>query len=331
MYGDRYITDITFTGFERVHNIESGFMLTCPQLKTADLSSFEHLTTIKDCFMSGTKSLTEVKLPTTRFFKADLKTVGKHFLRGASSLAQIQEEALEGVTSIAPYFMASSGVESFDTEKLKDLRDLEEGFLADCKKLTRVNMGGLKRITPALVTKADVEAAWATYEATIEAVWTTYRQAWAHTDEAVDTAIEAAHAEKGALKIATTAIHQLKTTRSKEHAETIRENAKAAVLDAKAKKARAQQADAAADHTIETATVATDAAKAAKLKAQRLAEALRLGQRHNLGVLHGSESLDKNLNGIRGVEKLPRALRVELADRFDHPYFVEIEDECGCF
>lgn len=235
LYSDQYITDITFTGFSSVHTIESGFMLVCSKLKTADLSSLNHLKTVRDCFMSEASSLTHLSLPTSRFLNADLKTVGNHFLRGASSLTTIQEEAFESVTSMGGHFMSESALQSFNTAKFKDLRTLGAAFLAKCDKLKAVNVSGLKRITPALVTQAD----------------------------------------------ATTA----------------------AALETKG-----------ANHTV-----------------KRLEEAFRNGQRHNLGVMHGCDTLRNTLNGIRGVEHLPRALRVELADRFKRPHWVEVEAGCCGF
>jgi hypothetical protein len=212
---NKAIQHITFSGFKAVRTIESGFMLGCSKLKSADLSSLESLAIIKDCFMSEATSLTHLNLPTTRFFNAKLKTVGNHFLRGAFSLTTIQEEAFESVTSMGGYFMSQSALQSFNTAKLKDLAKLGEAFLAKCDSLITVDVSGLKCITPALVAKADVEV-----------------------------------------------------------------------------------------------------------------EALKNHPRHNLGVMHGCDELGKKLNGIRGVETLPRALRTELAHRFGRQNWIEIEAGC---
>ncbi len=111
LYGDKYLEDITFTGFENVEHIADGFMLLCPTLQSADLSSFENLKTIGSFFMSEAKALTTLNLHTTRFFNADLTSVGDHFLRGTTSLPRIQESALESVKHIGDYFMSESGVE----------------------------------------------------------------------------------------------------------------------------------------------------------------------------------------------------------------------------
>lgn len=227
---NKTVQHITFSGFKAAHTVESGFMLGT-KVKSVDLSSLENLTTIKDCFLAEATSLTHLTLPTTRFFNAKLKTVGNHFLRGASALTQIQEEAFESVTTMGSYFMSESAILSFNTAKLKDLLVLDAGFLAKCPQLIEVNVAGLKRITPALVTKADVA-------------------------EAV-----------------------LKT-------------------------------------------------KGGKIKARHLQTALDNGQRHNLGVFYGCDTLGSKLNGIRGVEHLPRALRVELADRFGRPNWIDIEADC---
>lgn len=196
--GDKYLEDITFTGFENVEHIADGFMLMCKNLKSADLSSFKSLKTIGGFFMSEAKSLTTLNLHTTRFFNADLTSVGDHFLRGATSLARIQEEALESVAHIGDYFMSESGVAKFNTGKFKKLKELGKGFLSKCSSLAYVNVSGLNRIEPTFVTLSDVEAAKAETEKTRLHAHSMYKEAWV-SDTSVQYAQEMAEPAEIAL------------------------------------------------------------------------------------------------------------------------------------
>lgn len=125
---NKSIPHVTFSGFKGIHTIESGFMLGCSKLQLAELSSLEGLATINHCFMAEAPSLTHLKLPTTRFLSAKLKTVGNHFLRGASSLNQAQEKAFESVTMVGGYFMSESALESLRQWKIKGFERTRQGL-----------------------------------------------------------------------------------------------------------------------------------------------------------------------------------------------------------
>jgi hypothetical protein len=327
LYGDKYLEDISFTGFEGVKKIEDGFMVLCSKLQSADLSSFEHVKSIGNVFMADAKSLTSLTLPTTRIFNADLKTVGDHFLRGATSLTHVPEEAFESVMSMGSYFMASAGLTRFNTAKFKDLENLGVAFLAKCDSLKTVDVSGLKRIEPASVTFADAEAAQEIAKEARSKVHSNVREAWAAHTDAEYAYQEAATAEKVALKHAEAAKAVIITSK-KEKADKVREAAEAKIYAAKDVRAQAETKDVEADRQVEMTQTALAIAKAAKAKAATLLTAAKNKQRHNLGLLHDCTTLKANPEAIRGAWSLLAPLRYQLSLEYKG---LELEnDDCGC-
>ena len=350
LYGDKYLEDITFTGFETVKHINDGFMLLCKKLKSADLSSFENLKSVDSFFMSEASSLTTLKLHTTRFFNADLTSVGDHFLRGTKSLTHTQEAALESVTHIGDYFMSESGVTKFNTGKFKELKELGRGFLSRCSNLAHVNVSGLKRIAPAKITVADATIAQTEAKEAKVALLSTYREAWTTDAEAQDATTEAANAERGALKHAEAATATIKgiVAKGKERAAAAghpegkvvltsaeqasmlakKESATTVLLAAKDAYASSDAANAEADRKVEITQTAHKKAKELAAKALTLSEAAHTGQRHNLGLLYDCAMLKQNPDAIRGAWDLLESLRNQL--HIAYPGLTYEDDTCGC-
>lgn len=348
LYGDKYLEDVSFTGFDSVERIEDGFMLVCPQLKTVDLSSFEHLKEIGGFFMSEDKALVNLNLPTTTFFNADLTKVGDHFLRGTTSLTKVQEIAFESVKHIGEFFMRGSGVQSFNSGKFKKLKELGEGFLAKCPELVRVDVSGLKRIAPRKITETDVSAAEKEAEKARLAMHAGYRQVWSVTSDAEGLEYEAVVSEHAALKQADQAMKTIRgiTQKGKEQAETkgyaegkvvltpaekermlkTKDHAKEVLLAAKADQTASESANAKVDHQIAVTQKTSEKSQAAKAYAERLKASV--GKVYSLGVLKDCAKLKTNPEAICGAGGLKEALRTQLHLEYSG---LEYDDGCGCF
>lgn len=325
LYGDNYLENITFTGFETVEHIADNFMLLCPKLQSADLSSFENLKTIGNFFMSASKSLTTLKFHTTRFFNADLTSVGDHFLRGATSLARIQEDALESVIHIGNYFMMDSGVERFNTNKFKKLKELGKGFLFRCSSLAYVNVSGLKSIEPALVTLAEAEAAETAAEKARLQLHTNFKSAWKDS-------VEAQNATETADAATNVALSHFNTTKAISAAggKVLKRalHTKELLQTAKVATASAAALDAKADHQVELAEKALQHHKALKVTAESLLKAAHNKQRTSLGLLLDCPKLKENPTAIRGAWDLLKPLQDQL--HMAYPGLTYEDDTCGC-
>lgn len=346
LFGDTYVENVTFTGFESVTHIADGFMAMCPILKSADLSSFEHLKQIDNFFMSEAKGLTQLVLPTTRFFNADLTKVGDHFLRGATSLTRVQEEALESVTNIGDYFMSESGLTRFNTGKFKKLQVLGAGFLAKCSGLSAVDLSGLKRISPEKITDAEAKEAEKRAENAKLSTLANYLKAWDVTTEADRLEQEAAASEGAALKQCAQVLAIVKGTvengraraaakgyegkvvlTSAEHNRilTARDHVRQVVASTGAHQEIAEKAASTADLQLRLTEGALAKSKAAKMHADFLRA--NVGLYRNLGVLHGCVKLNAHPGSIRGAGKLSTALRNQLHREYSR---LTYDDDFGC-
>lgn len=347
LYGDKYIEDITFTGFGAVERIEDGFMAMCPKLKSADLSSFEHLKQIDSFFMAEAKALEDLKLPTTRFLNADLTTVGHHFLRGASSLTRVQEEALESVSYIGDYFMSESGLTRFKSGKFKKLEVLGIGFLARCANLQTVDVSGLDRIVPMQINDNDVKAAEQRVEIVRSNVHAQYRQAWQASADVDRLEEEAQAAEIAASKRTAQALAIIQgtvakgkaraavagypsgkvvlTVAEKQRISNARSQAEEDVLSAMADRSVADHATTNFDLKVQRTEKMLAASKAAKQEVEHIRA--NLGRIRNLGVLHGCPKLKAHPAAIRGAGKLSYALRNQLHLEYAG---LTYDDDFGC-
>lgn len=348
LYKDEYLEDITFTGFENVEHIADGFMLLCKNLKSADLSSFENLKTIGGFFMSQAKALDTLNLHTTRFFNADLTSVGDHFLRGTTSLSRIKEEALESVTNIGDYFMSESGITRFDSKKFKKLKDLGKDFLSRCSSLAYVNVSGLKHVELARITLDDAKTAQAEAEKAKRDSLSMYKEAWITEADAQYATEESDTAERGALKQAAHSLASIKgtvangakraaaagypegkvvlTRAEKERMLATKEAAKAILMAAIDTQASAEATNAATDRKVAMTEKAHEKTKA--LAAHAKALTATVGKLHNLGLLHDCATLKQTPAAIRGAWDLLKPLRDQL--HVAYPGLTYDDDMCGC-
>jgi hypothetical protein len=80
--------------------------------------------------------------------------------------------------------MSESGVERFNSGKLKKLKEMGLGFLARCASLVRVDLSGLTRIVPKKITANDVKAAEEEVVDANSKAHAHYKQAWSVSEEA---------------------------------------------------------------------------------------------------------------------------------------------------
>ncbi len=142
LYGDRSLESISFTGFEQVTEIEDGFLVLCPVLTSADLSSLSSLETVRDFFAASCSSLSTVSMPKSK----KLTTVGSNFMRNTTSMTALPQGTFQSVKTVGDYFMRGSGVTTLlSSHHFKQLSNLGSGFMAESK-LTSAEVAGFKRL-----------------------------------------------------------------------------------------------------------------------------------------------------------------------------------------
>ena len=136
----RFPPDRLSDGIHGIQNPKHWLIFSCPQITSLDLSSFNSVATIQDCFLSCCSKITSLDLSGL----SSVTTIGDCFLSSCPQINSLELSGLSSVVTIGDGFLSfCSQITSLDFSRLRSVVTIGDGFLSFCSQITALDFSGL--------------------------------------------------------------------------------------------------------------------------------------------------------------------------------------------